>query len=303
MIVDDNEQNCELLHDVLNNWGYAATMSFQGLEALTLARKNPPDLILLDVMLPGLNGFEICRELKNHPITRHIPVIMQTVLDEPDDRIRGYKVGASIFLSKPLHYGELRQHIERLIQAKRELESKEERIAIIRSLIRIMEKLSPELYQHAEQVSACCIKTANLLVIDAERKERLFIAAWMHNFIRLPAFADEKHGSVGRLALQELRVNEWLDDYLLYGNERIDGSGPYGKKSGDLAEDVWVLIATNQFMQFKAEYPDREQAFLAFQGKCRENHYPRQVIDAMHQVIQDELFLLKKFPGGLNKLP
>ncbi|MDR3349995.1 MAG: response regulator [Acidaminococcales bacterium] len=299
LIVDDNEQHCELLKDVLLSWGYDVQLSLQGMDALGKAKKNLPDLILLDVMLPGLNGFEVCRELKNYPGTRDIPVIMQTVLDETDDRIRGYKVGASLFVTKPVNYAELRHHIERLIQAKKGMESNEGRSAVVRTLIRIMEKLSPEIYGHAAQVANYCNKTANLLGMTAERKTRLDIAAWLHDFGRLADEGELAHGQAGVEMLKGLKMSEWLNDYLLYHHEYADGSAPLGKKAGDLPEDVWLLAAVNQFVHYLDQCRDQEQAFTAFQEQLSRERYPEAALNALRQVIQDEIFLNKAFPGKI----
>jgi putative two-component system response regulator len=299
LIVDDNEQHCELLKDVLVSWGYDVHLALQGMDALENAKKNLPDLILLDVMLPGLNGFEVCRELKNYPGTRDIPVIMQTVLDETDDRIRGYKVGASLFVTKPVNYAELRHHIERLIQVKKVGESNESRLAVVGTLIKIMEKLSPELYKHAAQVSNYCNKIANLLVMTAESKARLSIAAWLHDFGRLADGGESGHGPAGAEMLKELKMSKWLNNYLLYHHEYADGSAPSGKKAGDLPEDVWLLAAVNKFVHYLDKYQNQEQAFMAFQEQCSREWYPESALNALRQVIQDEIFLSKTFPGNL----
>lgn len=296
LVVDDNRQNCELLKDILITWGYRPDLAYQGLEAIEMAGKDPPDLILLDVMLPGLNGFETCRELKAHLSTKDIPIIMQTVLDETDDRIRGYKVGASLFLTKPVNYSELKNHIQRLIQIKNDLENREEREAVVQTLVRIMSALRPDLYSHSAQVKTYCEKTAGLLAMDAHSKERLKIAAWLHDLGMLEA--EQDHAVKGLELLRGLKMYDWLGDFLIFHHERADGSGPLGKKEEDLPEEVWLLNAVNTFVRFLNKHGDQEAAFIEFQRQCPVECFPSRVIGALHQVVLDELFLMKAFPGG-----
>lgn len=80
LVIDDNEVICDMLYDVLNEWGFCVEKAYQGMKALPLVDEFQPDLVLLDVMLPGMNGFEICRRIKSDPEKEHIAVILLTVL-------------------------------------------------------------------------------------------------------------------------------------------------------------------------------------------------------------------------------
>ena len=82
LVIDDNEVICDMLYDVLNEWGFCAEKAYQGMKALPLVDEFQPDLVLLDVMLPGMNGFEICRRIKSDPEKEHIAVILLTVLSD-----------------------------------------------------------------------------------------------------------------------------------------------------------------------------------------------------------------------------
>lgn len=104
LVVDDNLASCEMLSDVLTQWGYDVRQAHQGKEVLPLVEEFAPDLVLLDVMLPGMNGFEICKRIKASPKTENIAVILLTVLNDVEDRTQGIRVGADLFLSKPVNY-------------------------------------------------------------------------------------------------------------------------------------------------------------------------------------------------------
>lgn len=102
LVVDDIEANVRLLEAKLTAEYYEVTTAMDGPTALAMAAKDLPDIILLDVMMPGMDGFTVCRKLKEDPVTRHIPVVLITALDGRADRIQGLESGASDFLTKPI---------------------------------------------------------------------------------------------------------------------------------------------------------------------------------------------------------
>jgi two-component system cell cycle response regulator len=102
LVVDDIEANVRLLEAKLSAEYYQVSVAYDGPTALTLAASELPDVILLDVMMPGMDGFTVCKKLKEDPTTRHIPVVLVTALDGRADRIQGLEAGASDFLTKPI---------------------------------------------------------------------------------------------------------------------------------------------------------------------------------------------------------
>jgi two-component system, cell cycle response regulator len=102
LVVDDIPANVKLLEARLSAEYFDVTTAYSGAEALTLAERAECDIILLDVMMPDMDGFEVCRRLKSNPVTHHIPVVMVTALDQPSDRVRGLEAGADDFLTKPV---------------------------------------------------------------------------------------------------------------------------------------------------------------------------------------------------------
>lgn len=118
LVVDDNPLNVKLLAARLTREYYAVTTANNGAEALRLAQQEPPDLILLDVMMPDMDGYETCRRLRSDARTQHIPVIMVTALSEAEDRINGLEAGAQDFLSKPIHDVALFARVRSLLRLK-----------------------------------------------------------------------------------------------------------------------------------------------------------------------------------------
>ena len=107
LIVDDNPINIDLLFTCLDDYGHKVLVAESGYSALSRVQYSEPDLILLDVMMPGLDGFEVCRRLKENAKTRDIPVIFLTALSESKDKVRGFQVGGVDYITKPIQYDEL----------------------------------------------------------------------------------------------------------------------------------------------------------------------------------------------------
>ena len=107
LIVDDNPFNVELLATYLQNVGYHVVIAEDGAQAFDRAKVTNPDLILLDVMMPGIDGYETCRRLKQNETSRDIPVIFMTVLDETEDKVKGFEAGAVDYITKPFEYAEI----------------------------------------------------------------------------------------------------------------------------------------------------------------------------------------------------
>ncbi|MBS0561572.1 MAG: response regulator, partial [Proteobacteria bacterium] len=119
LVVDDVPANARLLEAKLSAEYYQVATARDGFGALTLAREWEPDLILLDVMMPGMDGFECCRRLKDDDATAHVPVVMVTALGEPGERIQGLEAGADDFLTKPVEYDTLMARVRGLVRLKR----------------------------------------------------------------------------------------------------------------------------------------------------------------------------------------
>lgn len=134
LVVDDNQQNLELLQAYLEDVDCTTISAHDGLEALDIVKKNPPDLILLDVMMPKMSGFEVCKRIKNNPATTDIPIIMVTALTEFGDIERGIDSGTDDFLSKPVNKLELLTRIKTMLKLKHLTDKLERTLAYLNEI-------------------------------------------------------------------------------------------------------------------------------------------------------------------------
>lgn len=118
LVVDDIQANVRLLEAKLSAEYFEVITAMNGLDALDAVQRSKPDIILLDVMMPGIDGIEVCRQIKTNPATQHIPVVMITALDQPEDRVRGLEAGADDFLTKPVNDISLFCRIKSLVRLK-----------------------------------------------------------------------------------------------------------------------------------------------------------------------------------------
>lgn len=118
LVVDDIPANVKMLEARLLAEYFDVLTAEDGFQALALCEKTQVDLILLDIMMPGIDGFEVCEQLKANPKTAHIPVVMVTALDQPSDRVRGLKAGADDFLTKPVNDLQLMSRVKSLLRLK-----------------------------------------------------------------------------------------------------------------------------------------------------------------------------------------
>ncbi|AKB18184.1 response regulator [Methanosarcina sp. WWM596] len=118
LIVDDMKENVELMGAYLAVEPYEVISAYGGYEALQRVKEEKPDIILLDVMMPEINGYEVCKILKEDPETQFIPVLMLTSLSELEDRIKGIDIGADDFLTKPINRPELKTRVKSLLRVK-----------------------------------------------------------------------------------------------------------------------------------------------------------------------------------------
>lgn len=118
LIVDDEPRNIRLIEGMLYGEPYQVVSARSGQEALEIIAIHEPDLVLLDVMMPGISGFEVCQQIKSHPQHRHIPVVMVTALNQVSDRVEAMQVGADDFLSKPVDATELLVRVRSLMRVR-----------------------------------------------------------------------------------------------------------------------------------------------------------------------------------------
>ena len=162
LVVDDILPNVKLLEAKLSSEYYDVLTATNGPDALEKVAAQSPDIVLLDVMMPGMDGFEVCRRIKADPLTAHIPVVMVTALTDASDRIKGLEAGADDFLSKPLNDIALMARVRSLVRLKMTIDEWRAR-EITASQLGVVDRAANAMNEPVER--------ANILVIEDQEFE------------------------------------------------------------------------------------------------------------------------------------
>jgi putative two-component system response regulator len=200
LVVDDVESNIKVLETQLHAEGYATIAARNGSEALALARSENPDLILLDVMMPDMDGYETVARLKADPRTQPVPVIMVTALDDRDSKLRALEAGAEEFLSKPIDRADLRVRVRNLLRLKeygdlltnhnrileeqvkqRTAQLEEAYCDTVLTLVRAAEHKDEETGLHVRRISHFSRVLAEAMALPLEFSDAIYIASPMHD--------------------------------------------------------------------------------------------------------------------------
>ncbi|MEK6790734.1 MAG: HD domain-containing phosphohydrolase [Deltaproteobacteria bacterium] len=175
LVVDDYVQNVELLEALLTSMGYSVIKAYNGAEALKAVSESFPDLILLDVLMPGMDGYEVCRRLKSQESTRLIPVVMITALNCLEDRVRGIEAGADDFITKPFQRPELVARIKSLVRVRMLLSELENAKNVLFSLAITLDFNDPYTHGHSQRVAEYGRRlAAHIGLPEAEQKNIMF---------------------------------------------------------------------------------------------------------------------------------
>jgi cyclic di-GMP phosphodiesterase len=249
LVVDDLPGNVTLARSVLEQDGYAVTGVAGGEEALQAVAEDQPDLILMDVMMPGLNGFDACRQLKSAAATRLIPVVLVTALRNSKDRIRGFEAGADDFLSKPINAPELRARVQSLIRIKKYTDDLDSAESVIISMALTIEARDPSTDGHCHRLAAYAAALGTELGLSEDDVAALERGGFLHDIGkvgisdglllkpgRLTAEEYEQikmHTVIGDRLCGELRSLRRVRPIVRGHHERLDGTGYPDRLRGD----------------------------------------------------------------------
>jgi putative two-component system response regulator len=181
LAVDDNVQNLELLDGVLSSRGYEVIKAVNGREALQKVRDAAPHIVVMDVLMPVMDGYETCRCLKGNPVTRFIPVIMLTTLNRVEDKVRGIEAGADDFISKPFQTPELLARVKSLVRVRSLINELEDVRNVLFSLALTLDFNDPYTHGHSRRVAGGSERLAARIGLPGEDQEIIRNAGILHD--------------------------------------------------------------------------------------------------------------------------
>lgn len=282
LVVDDEAGNREVLEEVLAGLGHEVVLAEDGLKAVVEVERKPPDLILLDISMPGMSGIEVCQVLKRDPKRRLIPVVLLTGRGEREIRIAGLEAGADDFFNKPFDLVELTTRIRSLLDLKRFTDELEHAEAVITSLALAVEARDSYTGGHCARLAKAAVELGHRLGLRSDELRVLRLGGFLHDLGKLsipdaillkpgPLTEEERvamkaHPIAGERLCQPLQSLDAVRTVIRHHHERWDGSGYPDGLSGDgiplTAQilglvDVFDALITRR--PYKAPFP-REEA-------------------------------------------
>jgi len=249
LVVDDEPANRELMLALLEPQAYTVLTAEDGQEALDSVAKHQPDLVLLDVMMPKLDGVEVCRRLKNDPETRLTPVVLVTALSALDDRIRGLEAGADDFLAKPVERTELMARVRALLSLKAHTDELERAESVIFALAYSIEGKDSNTGGHCDRLSNYSERLGRRIGLPDDHITALRRGGIVHDIGKV-AVPDaillkpgkltpqewavmHKHPVVGQRICSTLKSFRLVLPIIRHHHEKLDGSGYPDRLKGE----------------------------------------------------------------------
>lgn len=280
LIVDDNPTNLDVLVAALEKT-YRLGIAKNGNKAMEFAEANRPDVILLDIMMPGMNGYDVCGKLKKSEKTRDIPIIFITALSAPEEKIRGFEAGGVDFITKPFFAQEVLARINTHVSLKKMKDSLEhqniileekvqEKTAALKEMLRAtiqtmalaVEIRDPYTAGHQERVAMLACAIADKMGLAEERVNAIRFAGILHDIgkIRIPEAIINRPGKLLALEREMIKIHPqigydllknipfpWpIAEIVLQHHEKLDGSGyPRELKGNDILLEARILTVAD----------------------------------------------------------
>ena len=304
LIVDDLEAHLELMEAILTREGYKVRATLHPEEALQIIREFSPDLAILDVMMPGMSGYDLCKKLKALSKENYFPVILVTSLNQLSDKINGIESGADDFFSKPFNNIELTTKIRSLIKLKRlqdELESSEN---IIFTLAIAIEAKDPYTKGHSERVGNLSSEFASFIGLSETEVINIKKGGILHDIGKIGLSENilhkghslspedwelvKRHPSVGMEICKPLYSLRQLIPIITHHHERWDGRGyPQGLKGEEIPLSARIVNVIDTF--------DAMVSIRPYRTGCLTKEHVTKIMDNERLFGQWDPYLIKKF--------
>ena len=307
LIVDDESAARLALATLLRREGFEVSEVRDGASALAHCASFRPDLVLLDILMPGIDGFEVCRRIKAVPETRLTPVVLITGLSATEDRIQGINAGADDFLSKPIDFNELLARSRSLMRLKQFTDELENAEGVLFSLAESIEARDPYTRGHCDRLSQMSARLGEIQGLPEEEIKALRWAGIVHDIGKVavpdaillkpgPLSAEEteimrKHPAVGERICAPLRTFRLVLPIIRHHHERHDGSGyPDGLRGAQIPITAAILQLADVYDALTTDRPYRKAsppgvALKIMHEECERGWWNRKLLDAFTEMI------------------
>jgi putative two-component system response regulator len=279
LVADDQAANRELLDELLTAQGFRVVTVPDGAAAVEELSKTQVDLVLLDVMMPHLNGFEVCQKIKSNPEAYLIPVVLITALSDKQDRIEGIKAGADDFLTRPVDRAELLARVGSLLKLKQRTDELQRAEAVLFTLARSIEGKDPYTHGHCERLSEYSARLGEHLKLSEGQLIALRRAGVVHDvgkvavpdsiLLKPGRLTEEEwkvireHPVVGERICAPLKSFRLVLPIIRHHHEKLDGSGyPDGLRGDAIPITARILQIVDVYDALTTERPYKRAFFI-----------------------------------------
>jgi putative two-component system response regulator len=325
LVVDDHEATLVGLRELLEAAGYAVVTERNGLDGLQAAIRHRPDVVLLDVVMPGMSGVDVCKELKQQVSTGLTPVVLISGNQDRATRVTGIENGADDFLSKPVDADELRARVRSLMRVKRLTDALESAETLVLALGKIVEARDPYTQGHCERLAAYASALGARLGLEQPDLDALYRGAFLHDIGKVAVpdrvllkprrlDADEyelmkQHPQIGESLCGTLRSLERVRPIVRHHHERWDGSGyPDGLAGDDIPLLAQIVGVVDVFDALTTDRPYRKAlstaaAYETLIIEAETGWRQRKLIDTFVELHRETLSTSPECPDGTGNGP
>jgi putative two-component system response regulator len=307
LVVDDNQDNTLLMRELLASRGYEVETASSAEEAEEKIYARPPDLVLLDVVMPGRSGYDLCRQLKEDAETRLIPVVMITGLTDREDKVRGIEAGADDFLNKPIFPEELFARVKSLLKLKEFTDELETAEAVLCTLGLSVEARDPYTEGHCERLARDAGDLGDHLGLDPENVLALRRGGFLHDLgkIRVPDEILKKgnkltseewtimkqHPLTGEAICKPLRSLKLVLPIIRHHHEHWNGHGyPDGLKGRDIPLLARILQVVDVYDALRTARPYKpaqthDDACRTMRDEARLGLWDQEMVDEFFRML------------------
>lgn len=307
LAVDDEPANRRLLRSILTPLGYEVWEAADGQEALEACALDLPDIVLLDVVMPRLDGYSVCKRLKEDPRTKLIPVVILTSLDQLPDKLAAIEVGADDFLTKPFNVTELTTRVRSLVSLKRYTDELEHVSRVLIGIAMIVEKRDAYTGDHCKRVGESAVRLGMAFGLNDHELKALRHGGTFHDLgkIAIPDSILRKpgrltfeemdvlktHTIIGADLVQPMRTLESVLPLIRNHHEHLDGSGyPAGLLGEEITLPVRILTVVDIYDALATERPYKkafphDQCLAILREEVKRSWWDEEVVETLARML------------------
>jgi putative two-component system response regulator len=275
LVVDDETQNRRFMRRVLEPMGYRVTEAADGEEALAAISRETPDIVLLDIQMPRMDGYSVCRAIKSDPRTRLVPVVVVTSLDQIPDKVKAVELGADDYLAKPVNITELTTRVRSLVTLKHFTDELEHSSRVFEGIALVVERRDAYTHHHGKRIGDFAMEVGRALGIGETDLATLRLAGIFHDVGKIavpdgilhkpgPLTPEElgtmkSHPTIGADLVRPMQTMERVLPLIRHHHEKLDGSGyPDGWRGQEIPLLVRILSIVDVYDALNTKRPYKE---------------------------------------------